>query len=308
MLKPVELEIEPFCRGLRIYESATLDEDGRRISRTRAGLGSGLELVLPGPEEDLDQRPRRRAVRLGRRRSSSSRPGRRSTRPRLADGSTTIPSTSRRSPSGTRGRRRRGAEMCRIGVLQGTYLGIYVSNSCLYWKMPALPACAFCTTGLNVGDAEESRKKVEDVVEVAKRRARPLRLDLHAPEHGLSLRGERQARVAPRPEAVRAVREGDPGRVGGFIGVQAVPVPRRKFAEYDDLIEPGRTTSRSATSSRTPRPSRGCARGRPRRSGSRRSSTRWSTRRSKLGPERSRARSSRAPSRSARRSARSTAS
>ncbi len=34
---------------------------------------------------------------------------------------------------------------------------------------------------------------------------------------------------------VRAVRR----QVGGFIGVQAVPVPRRKFAEYDELIEAG---------------------------------------------------------------------
>jgi hypothetical protein len=34
---------------------------------------------------------------------------------------------------------------------------------------------------------------------------------------------------------VKALRE----KVGGFIGVQAVPVPRRKFAEYDDLIAAG---------------------------------------------------------------------
>ena len=34
---------------------------------------------------------------------------------------------------------------------------------------------------------------------------------------------------------VRALRR----EVGGFIGVQAMPVPRRKFAEYDALIEAG---------------------------------------------------------------------
>src|ERR1051325_113185 len=47
MLKPVELEIELFCRGMRIDPSCHTGEDGRRISRTRAGLGSGLEIVIP---------------------------------------------------------------------------------------------------------------------------------------------------------------------------------------------------------------------------------------------------------------------
>jgi len=47
-LSPVELEIELFCRGMRIDESCLLAEEGRRISRTRAGLGSGLELLLCG--------------------------------------------------------------------------------------------------------------------------------------------------------------------------------------------------------------------------------------------------------------------
>ena len=53
MLSPVELEIELFCRGMRLDESCNLDEDGRRISRTRAGLGSGLEVVLPAPRKPI---------------------------------------------------------------------------------------------------------------------------------------------------------------------------------------------------------------------------------------------------------------
>src|ERR1700757_842535 len=53
MLSPVELEIELFCRGMRIDESCTVDEDGRRVSRTRAGLGSGLEIVLPAPRKSI---------------------------------------------------------------------------------------------------------------------------------------------------------------------------------------------------------------------------------------------------------------
>jgi hypothetical protein len=53
MWSPVELEIELFCRGMRIDESCALDQDGRPVLRTRAGLGSGLELVLPAPRKPI---------------------------------------------------------------------------------------------------------------------------------------------------------------------------------------------------------------------------------------------------------------
>jgi hypothetical protein len=129
--------------------------------------------------------------------------------------------------------------MSRIGVLQGKYLGVYVSNSCLYWASTPSRACKFCTTGKNVGVTEQARKKVEDVIEVALA-ARDESgsifthfntgyhfedVDRLEPIHGL-----RQCEPF-----VRAVRN----RVGGFIGVQAHPVPRRKFAEYDALIDAG---------------------------------------------------------------------
>src|SRR5215813_5722990 len=52
-LNPCELEIDLFCSGIRIDSSCTISEDGRAISRTRAGLGSGLELVLPGRLKDI---------------------------------------------------------------------------------------------------------------------------------------------------------------------------------------------------------------------------------------------------------------
>ncbi len=52
MLKAVELEIELFCRGMVIGESYRTN-GGRRISRTRAGLGSGLEIVIPARPKDI---------------------------------------------------------------------------------------------------------------------------------------------------------------------------------------------------------------------------------------------------------------
>src|SRR5512136_1423548 len=45
-LNACELEIDLFCRGIRIPDDVPLD-GARGISRTRAGLGSGLEIVIP---------------------------------------------------------------------------------------------------------------------------------------------------------------------------------------------------------------------------------------------------------------------
>ena len=46
---PALLKLDLYCRGLRLDESCYVEEDGgRQILRTRAGLGSGLELLLPG--------------------------------------------------------------------------------------------------------------------------------------------------------------------------------------------------------------------------------------------------------------------
>jgi hypothetical protein len=237
MLSPVELEIELFCRGVRIDPSCHTDEDARRIARTRAGLGSGLELVLPSPRKNiwmnapvLEPFAQGSPFVLQRAgtyfvedvRSGVHYPVEIPPEPEWYSRLTTS-----------------GVEMTRVGVLQGNYLGIYVSNSCLYWASSPSRACKFCTTGKNVGVTEQSRKKVEDVVEVALA-ARDESgsifthfntgyhfedVDKLEPIHGL-----RQCEPF-----VRAVRE----KVGGFIGVQAHPVPRRKFGEYDALIDAG---------------------------------------------------------------------
>ena len=45
-LNACELEIDLFCSGIRVPDDVSLD-GARGISRTRAGLGSGLELVIP---------------------------------------------------------------------------------------------------------------------------------------------------------------------------------------------------------------------------------------------------------------------
>jgi hypothetical protein len=237
MLKPVELEIELFCRGMVIGDSCQTS-DGRRISRTRAGLGSGLEIVIPNRPKDVwvnvpvvEPFAQQSVFTLQKRDDDYV----------VLDSRTTTeyPVRIPEEPAWYSRKTSTGIEMSRIGVLQGNYLGIYVSNRCLYWTWSPSVACKFCTTGKNVGTAEESRKNWRDVVEVA-RAARDesgtifthFNTGYHyedRPDREI-IHGLRQCQPF-----VRAVRD----NVGGFIGIQAVPVPRAQYAEYDELIAAG---------------------------------------------------------------------
>jgi len=238
MLKPVELEIELFCRGMRIDPSCHTVDDGRRIARTRAGLGSGLEIVIPSRPKAIwvnvpvvERFATESPFVLHRR-----------------DGEYLIADTRNATEYGVEippepewyGRKTAsGVEMSRIGVLQGNYLGVYVSNRCLYWTWSPSVACKFCTTGKNVGAAEESRKKVEDVVEVA----RAAREESGSVFTHFNTGYHYEDR--PDREIIHGLRQCEPfvravrNEVGGFIGVQAVPVPRGNWHEYEALIEAG---------------------------------------------------------------------
>ena len=237
MLKPVELEIELFCRGMRIDASA-FEGEGRRITRTRAGLGSGLELVIHGVAKDIYVNV---PVTEEFAQHSPFLLMRDAERMFILDGRSADTYAVDVPPEPKWYSRYTSADvpMHRVGVMQGNYLGIYVSNRCLYWAGKVSLACKFCTTGANVGTAEESRKRVDDVIEVA-RAARDesgcifthFNTGYHFEEQveRESIHGLRQCEPY-----VRAVRQ----HVGGFIGVQAVPVLRQSFHEYDRLIEAG---------------------------------------------------------------------
>jgi hypothetical protein len=227
-LNPCELEIDLFCNGLRVDPSCTLDQDARKVSRIRAGLGSGLELVLPGPRKDLwvnvpveEDFALRSPYLLAKRADGYfARDGR--------DG-TEYPVRVPPEPAWYTKRTARGTEMCKVGVLQGTYLGIYISNSCTYWYANPPLNCRFCTTGSNVGVNEMADKDLEDVVEVA--------LAARA-ESGISFvhfntgnqGGKDLDLVAPY---VKAVKE----RVGALVGVQCMPSP--DLWKYDWLKDLG---------------------------------------------------------------------
>jgi hypothetical protein len=223
-----ELEIDLQCLGLRVDPSCDLERDARSYSRTRAGLGSGLELVLPGSRKEIwvnvpvlerfaanspwVLRKEGGAYRIGHSASGEQVPVR-------------VPA----EPRWYRRRTSAGTEMSRVGVLQGTYLGIYVEETCAFWKSDPGLQCHFCTTGLNVGKEEEGRKSVEDVVETAA--AAREESGVTFVHFNSGWQGERDIDgIGPY---VKALKE----RVGVLVGVQMTP--SRHLWKYDWLRDLG---------------------------------------------------------------------
>ena len=228
-LNPCELEIDLFCKGISINESCTLEQDARLFSRTRAGLGSGLELIIPGDlkdiwmnvpvEEEFAKSTPYHLIKektnyfvLDNRDSNLKYPVRVPPNPKWYFAKTT-----------------RGTPMTQIGVLQGTYLGVYIGECCKFWKYPEKLQCKFCTSGINIGTHEIEEKEVSDVVEVAQiAKAQSGVTFVH---FNSGYQGDRGLEVvAPY---VKAMRE----KVGVLVGVQAIP--SNELYKYDWLIDLG---------------------------------------------------------------------
>jgi hypothetical protein len=227
-LNPCELEIDLFCKGMRVDPSCTLEADGRPILRTRAGLGSGLEIIIPGPLKDVwvnvpvvEKFASRSCYRLAQSKNAYAvfddrqgfeYPVRLSSEPAWYDRETS-----------------RGVPMHRVGVLQGTYLGIYISNSCGFWYHHPPCNCKFFTTRLNVGVNEVALKDVEDVVEVAQAAKAESGVTFVHFNSGFQTNQDLD-RAAPYVKAVKS-------RVGTLVGVQLTPT--RDLWKYDRLIDLG---------------------------------------------------------------------
>lgn len=228
MLNACELAIDLFCSGLRVPETCTL-EGARGVRRTRAGLGSGLELFIPTGSwlkrdvwinvpvaEPFAQRSPYALCGTGERfevidERSSARYAIRIPRQPVWDGWETS----------------RGTPMSRVGVMQGTYLGIYVNPVCEFWNHSL--NCRFCTTGQNVGAIENEAKSVQDVVETC-RAARDQSGVTFVHLNGGFQGGHALEFVEPY---VRAIKE----QVGLLVGVQLTP--ERTLPRYDRLIRLG---------------------------------------------------------------------
>jgi hypothetical protein len=118
-----------------------------------------------------------------------------------------------------------GQEMSAVGVLQGTYLAVYVGATCTFWSQEL--QCRFCTTGLNPDT--QTPKKVEDVVATA--RAAKAESGVTFVHLNTGYQGGAAARlVAPHISAIKE-------EVGALVGVQITP--EVSLDEFDHLIDLG---------------------------------------------------------------------
>lgn len=225
---PALLKLDLYCKGARLDDSCFIEGDGgRKILRTRAGLGSGLEMILPGnhwtnvpvTEPFAARSPYtvhrgdgggyflrhdgRDVVRV----KLSPRPG-------WYDDSTAT-----------------GKPMTQIGTLQGTYLGVYQAKVCEYWtEKPEKVNCKFCSVGLNLGIDDADEKSVEEVLEVvraARRESGITYVDFNTGHY------EGDTYLDILKPYIRRIKS----ELGLLVGVQTPP--HRDLSQYDELREMG---------------------------------------------------------------------
>src|SRR5262245_35055309 len=150
-LNACELEIDLFCCGLQVPSDVPLG-GARGVSRTRAGLGSGLELVIPTnswiKREIWMNAP---VVESFAQRSPYVLDWTAMAGYAVIDTRTAVryPVRLPQEPAWYQRQTSRDVPMSRIGVLQGTYLGIYINPVCAFWSYDPPLNCQFCTTGAN---------------------------------------------------------------------------------------------------------------------------------------------------------------
>jgi len=161
---PGLLKLDLYCKGMNIDESCYIEQDGgRAIMRTRAGLGSGLEAILPGnlwtniPVVEFFVKDSPYTLHKESGRYKIYKDNEFITDIRLSP-----------QPSWYERKTSSGKIMKRVGSLQGTYLGIYPAKVCEYWIRETKVNCKFCSVGLNLGADDADEKSLKDVVETVR--------------------------------------------------------------------------------------------------------------------------------------------
>ncbi len=225
---PSLLKLDLYCKGIQLDDSCLVTDDGGRpILRTRAGLGSGLEAILPGGlwtnvpvTEPFAQHSPYTLHRFTSGTYWIHWQGEPVTEvalsPRPAWYDATLPN---------------GKEMTHIGTLQGTYLGIYQAKVCEYWTAkPEKTNCKFCSVGLNLGVDDADEKSVEEVMTVV-RRAREESGITYVDFNTGHYDGDTYLDIL-EPYILRIKEE-----LGLLVGVQTPP--HRDLKRYDGLREMG---------------------------------------------------------------------
>jgi len=220
-VNPGKLKLELFCRGIDLDPSCELDQEGRGIMKVRAGLGSGLEMILPDGlyanvpvrEAFVEGTPFRLIKRDGRfiicRGAAELCEARLAGRPKWYDSKLST-----------------GRPMTLVGSLQGTTLAFYPTRVCGFWEMDQRMNCRFCATGLNVSN--DALPTVDEVVEVCKAARAEGTTFCH---FNMGFYGGREMDILlPFVQAVKA-------KTKLLVGVQAPP--QTDLSKYDPVIDAG---------------------------------------------------------------------
>ncbi len=224
-VNPGVLKLELFCRGIKIDESCHVEQDARKISRLRAGLGSGLEVRLednihvnvPVTETFVENTP------FAIKRHDDA------TYHVYKDDEHITQVELPPAPGFYEKKTQSGKLMSRVAQMQGTYLGIYATDVCSFWTKYKDNNCKFCSTGLNLGPLEEEEKKVEDVIDTVLAAREDENISFVHFNAGY-FDGEGAERLMPYAKAV--IEE-----TGLLVGVQATPA--KDFKIYDEMKEMG---------------------------------------------------------------------
>jgi hypothetical protein len=215
---------------MQIDESCFIaDDGGRPILRTRAGLGSGLELILPDglwTNVPVTEPFTKRSPYVLKKDKGDYEIHR--------DGKFTASVDLSPLPEWYEWKTSQGRTMRRVGTLQGTYLGIYPARVCEYWlEYPGhvdKDNCKFCSVGLNLGKDDGDEKTVQEVVEVAIaawRESGVTYVDFNTGHY------DGHTFIEILEPYIRRVKE----ETGVLIGVQTPPHP--DLSRYDRLKEMG---------------------------------------------------------------------
>jgi hypothetical protein len=224
------LKLELFCTGSRIDESCALEADTRPVKRTRGGLGSGLDVILPGKTwvnipiaEPFAQKSPYILVK-----ESGKYQLCRENEFGKKDSICKISLPPR--PDWYEQKTDSGKRIGDIGVMQGTYFAVYPSDLCGFWKDEPRRNCRFCSIGLCHGKTESEEKTVADVVESVKAAIRHEHITFvhfntgfYKDDHALDV-------ILPYVEAVKR-------KTSLLVGVQCPPAI--DLSKYDQLKKAG---------------------------------------------------------------------
>jgi hypothetical protein len=219
---PALLKLDLYCKGIRIEDSCHEGRGGRKILRTRAGLGSGLEVVLPEelwtnvPVTEHFAKTSPYSLTWSEREGLLIR----------LDGAPVAPVRLAPQPEWYEKKTGSGRRMSRVGTLQGTYLGVYPARVCEFWTEEVKVNCRFCSVGLNLGADDADEKSVQDVLETvlaAREESGITYVDFNTGHY----EGETYLEILE--PYIRAVKE----NTGLLVGVQTPP--HSDLARYDWL-------------------------------------------------------------------------